>query len=213
MIFDQKCNLVNTIHMQQPVKKLERSFMNMNKLAITTAVFALLISGTLLPAFASTDASPSTVRDEAKETKKEFRSDRQELRSDAAKKRSDALTKHCAAVETSLTNILSRVDSRIAKQKAIGKDVSVAETAATEARSALKSGKTYCAQAVAKFDSVPADKWETQKAVLVEARALAKQSREMFVQARKAITSAIKNLVSNAKKIKAVQSPTSNIEQ
>lgn len=187
--------------------------MNVQQLTITTAIIAALLSETTLPVSASTNASPSTFRTEVKEVKKEIRLDRQELRSDAAKKRSDALTKHCEVVESSLANILSRVDSRIAKQKTDGKDVSFAEIATTEARASLESGKTYCDQAIAKFDSVPADKWETQKAVVVEAKTLAKQSREMFVKARKAIASAVKILMSNARINKTLQSPTPDVNQ
>lgn len=182
--------------------------MNLQKIALAGATIATLLAGTALPAFATTEGTSTTLRGEAKEMRKEVRSDRQELRSDAAKNRSDALAKHCAMVETNLTNILTRIDSRIAKQKANGKDVSSAETAAAEARTSLASGKSYCDQAVTKFDSVPVDKWETQKVALVEARSLAKQSREMFVKARKAVATAIKSLVSNGRKVKTSPTPT-----
>lgn len=182
--------------------------MTIQKIAITTATLVTLLAGSAMPAFASTDASPSTMRQNIKEKKSEIRSDRQELRSTIAKKRSEELSKHCATVETNLTNILTRVDARIAKQKAENKNISSAETAVAEARTDLDSGKSFCDQAVAKFDSVPTDKWETQKPVLTEARSLAKQSREMFVKARKAIGTAVKSLMSNTKKVKASPEPT-----
>jgi len=193
--------------------KLERSFMNIQKIAVTTATIATLLAGSAMPAFASTNASPSTLRQDSKEKKNEMRTDRQELRTEAAKNKSAALAKHCTAVETNLTNILTRIDSRIAKQKADGKDVSAAEAAVTDARTSLDSGKSYCDQAVAKFDSVPVDKWEAQKSVLAEARSLAKQSREMFVKARKSIGTAIKSLMANGKKMKASPTPTSSTNQ
>lgn len=187
--------------------------MNIQKIAITGATIATLLAGSAMPAFASTNASPSTLRQDIKEKRGEIRTDRQELRTTMAKKRSEELSKHCAMVETNLTNILTRIDTRITKQKAEGKDVSTAETSAAEARTDLDSGKSYCDQAVTKFDSVPTDKWETQKPVLTEARALAKQSREMFVKARKAIGTAVKSLMANGKRMNTSPSPTPSTNQ
>jgi hypothetical protein len=124
---------------------------------------------------------------------------RQERRETFADKRSKKLAEHCQLINQRISSMIIRVESRIAKQKADGKDVSTAEAAVAEGKTHLASGASLCDQAVAKFDSVPAESWSEQQSIVREARALAKQAREAFVKARQSVGKAIRALFAEAK--------------
>lgn len=182
--------------------------MTTSQAVVTGTIIVSFLFSVALPTFAVTDAPTTSLRQEKKEIREELQVKNQENRVNATKKRSEALSKHCSVVESRLNAIITKVESRIAKQKTDGKDVSVAESAVADAKTSLATGKSYCEQALVKFDSVPTDKWSTQKPVIIEAKELAKKSREMFVSTRKSLATAVQALIANVRKVKMSPSPT-----
>ncbi|KKT98542.1 MAG: hypothetical protein UX00_C0002G0054 [Microgenomates group bacterium GW2011_GWB1_45_17] len=162
-----------------------------HSLAISTIVVFLSLG--VSSALATENASPSPktrIREKAEERLEK----QQEKREEISDRKSVNLEKHCTAIQSGFTNIISRINSRIEKQKAEGRDATIASQHVASAQTALDSAVSLCKQSVAKFDSVPANSWATQKSIIQEARLLAKQAHDQFVAARKSVVAAIRAL-------------------
>lgn len=129
--------------------------------------------------------------------RQEIKTIKQEKRQVVAARKADRLEKHCKIVEQRIVNLLGRIESRMAKQKADGKDVTAVETAVAEAKTYVNTATSMCQQAVAKYDAVPTDTWTAQHPYVIEARGFAKQAHDAFVNARKAVAQALKSLAAN----------------
>ena len=149
---------------------------------VVAAVFLL----TGIPAALAVESSPTSKARVQKRIEKQ-----QEKREEIVQRKSEKLEKHCDAIQTGFTNIITKINSRIEKQKAEGWDTTTASQNVASAQTALDSAVSLCKQAVEKFDSVPADTWATQKDTIQQARSLAKQARDQFFTARRSVVAAI----------------------
>lgn len=173
----------------------------MRKNIYVSALTTLILLVVTPPFIHAIETSPSL--------RQEIKTIKQEKRQVVAARKADRLEKHCKVVEQRIVNLLGRIESRMAKQKANGKDVTVVETAVTEAKTHINTATSMCQQAVAKYDAVPTDTWTAQHPYVVEARGFAKQARDAFVNARKAAAQALKSLAVNNNK----ETPTIKVTQ
>lgn len=115
-----------------------------------------------------------------------------EKREEFAGRRSELLLKECARVAENAGKLISKIQERIDRAKIAGLDVQAASNALANAKTNLETATSYCDQAAAKFDSVSSDETTEKRAVIAEARALARQAREGFTKVRKDLAEAIK---------------------
>ncbi|MBI5151456.1 MAG: hypothetical protein HZA34_02685 [Candidatus Pacebacteria bacterium] len=173
----------------------------MRKIIYISALLTLILLVATPASVLAVETSPSL--------RQEIKTIKQEKRQVVAARKADRLEKYCTVVEQRIMNLLRRIESRMAKQKADGKDVTAVEAAVTEAKTHINTATSMCQQAVAKYDAVPTDKWSAQHPFVVEARGFAKQAHDAFVNARKAVSQALKSLAANNNK----ETPTIKITQ
>jgi tRNA U34 5-carboxymethylaminomethyl modifying enzyme MnmG/GidA len=156
-----------------------------------TAAYVLIAVITPTPVLAETPRA---------EFRTERQEERQENRDERAEKHGKRLGIHCESLTNNMTSLLNRINTRITKQKADGKDVTAAETASAQAKIDIAAAKSLCDQAKAKFESVPTTEWSGQQPIVLEGRKLAQQAREAFMKARKDLVTAIQALLKNVTK-------------
>jgi hypothetical protein len=93
-----------------------------------------------------------------------------------------------------LTNIADRIQSRIDKVKATGKDTTAAQAKLDSARQALTQATTDGQAAIAALRAITPAPWAQQKDAFMAAKDLAKKARQEFVDARKLMVQAVQLL-------------------
>jgi len=91
-----------------------------------------------------------------------------------------------------LNKIIEKVQTRLTNLSADGKDVSASQSKLDEAKSKLTLAKTLADESVALFNSIEADKFETQKTIIQSAKDKANEARKVFIEAHRLIKDAVK---------------------
>ncbi len=91
-----------------------------------------------------------------------------------------------------LNKIIEKVQTRLTNLAADGKDVSSSQSKLDEAKSKLALAKTLADESVALFNSIEADKFETQKTIIQSAKDKANEARKAFIETHKLIKDAVK---------------------
>lgn len=158
-------------------------------LVLATAMFVPITSAYALTPLQEARTQMQERREEIKNQIQERREDlkasasglRQAIRSDVAKMHADRLNNRFGFYNRRLTTVIEKIQARIDKTKADGKDVSEAQAKLDEAEAKLAESNKYAMDAVAKFRSIEPTKYDEQKSVALEARDLAEKGREAFV--------------------------------
>lgn len=129
------------------------------------------------------------------ERREERVENRQERRADFAQKHADRIERRFNLYAEHLLNVANRIEARAQMMTKNGKNTTEALAKVTEARTYITSAQSKGAEAVAKFRSIDATNYDTQRAIALEARDLAEAGREDFKTARNLLHEAVKTLV------------------
>lgn len=117
---------------------------------------------------------------------------RQEHRSEVAKIHADNLEKQFNAHYTRLSELATKLQTKITTLKTAGKDTTAAQAKLDAAKVSLESAKTLGQEAIAGFKAIDPAKYEEQKTQALAARDKAKSAREAFVKALQDMKDALK---------------------
>lgn len=122
-------------------------------------------------------------KDDRQEQKEERMENRQQLRSDVAEKHANRLKNRFGFYSNRLNNLLEKLETRLQNMSDEGKDVTTAEEKLNAAKTALEEGKTLADQAVAAFNAIDPEDYETQRDKALAARDIAEEARAKFKEA------------------------------
>lgn len=178
---------------------------SMPKMSIQHLLSLTLLGLFLLPApvhAREMDTSVKELREEYKTDVQNLREEkkasigaiRQTYRSERAKMHGDRITEHFAEYEKRLNEIAAKIETRIAKMKTDGKDVTSAQTQLTKAKETIALAVTQGKDAVQLFSTIQIVVWDTQKTEVKAAVEKAQLARESFVRAKKQLTDVVQTL-------------------
>ncbi len=117
------------------------------------------------------------------EKKENLKEKLQQKRSDVAARHGERLSRRFAVYTKRLTSLADKIEARMTKLFNKGKDTSSVSAKLSEARSAIANAQSYGDQAVAKFNSIDPDTYDTQREIALAAKDLANQARNQYKQA------------------------------
>lgn len=192
--------------------------MLLSALVLTTSSFAYAIEATTLPIrernetmkatnqefrtevkdAIKTATKPGEMRGTVRELNQERMASnsatRQLYRSERAQNHGERIERRFAFYAQRLTNIATRIQSRIDTEKAAGKDTTAAQSALDKAKTLLTQAVADGKQAVTMFQSISVAVWSTQAPEIKAAIEQANKARTGFVQARLSLIDATTSL-------------------
>ena len=141
------------------------------------------------------------VKAEKKELKTQIETKLQEFRSNVAENHANRLEKRFNAYYSRLSNIGTRLQSRITELNSTGKDTANAQLKLTQALTTLESAKTKGAESVSAFRAIDPAKFSEQRDKAFAARDLAEAARKLFKQATEELKVATKEVKTLSKPV------------
>ncbi len=130
-------------------------------------------------------------REEVKATITERAQNRQEHRSEVAKQHAENLQKRFENHYTRLSNIASRIQTRLNTLEEKGEDVSTAQAKLDTANALLQQAQTLGDEAVKGFETIDPQKYEEQRELALAARDKAGKARQAYVDAMQSMKDAL----------------------
>jgi hypothetical protein len=145
--------------------------------------------------------APGSMRGVVKELNEDRRASnsavRQTYRSERAKLHGERIDRRFSWYAERLQNIAERIQSRIDKEKADGKDVTKAQASLDAAKATLTQAIADGKTAVTMFEAIDVAKWDVQQPQVKAAIDQANKARSEFITARQQELDAVKALLTN----------------